>query len=63
MTPSYLIPIAIGVVASAIFFAVVKLCGGLRRWFRARWSKRRRQKANEEMVEHLREIEGEDGFL
>lgn len=63
MTPGYLISIALGVVASAIFFVVVKLGGSLRRWLRARWAERRRQKANEEMVKHLREIEGEDGFL
>lgn len=63
MTPSYLISIALGVVASAIFFVVLKLSGGLGRWLRARWAERRRQKANEEMVKHLREIEGEDGFL
>lgn len=63
MTPGYLISIALGVVASAIFFVVVKLSGGLRRWLRARWTERRRQKANEGMVEHLREIESKDGFL
>ena len=63
MTPGYLISVALNVVASAIFFVVVKLGGGLRSWLRARCGKRRRQKANEEMVEHLRDIEGKDGFL
>lgn len=63
MTPSYLISIVLGAVASSIFFVVVKLCGGVRRWIWARWAERRRQKANGKMVEHLREIEGKDGFL
>lgn len=63
MVLGYLITIALGIVASAIFFVVVKIGGSLRHWLRAQWVKRRRQKANAEMVEHLREIEGEDGFL
>jgi hypothetical protein len=63
MTPGYLITIILGVVASVIFFIVVKIGGGLRRWIRAQWAERRRQKANEEMIEHLQEIEGKDGFL
>jgi hypothetical protein len=63
MAIGYLITIALGVVASAIFFVVVKLGGSLRHWFQKQWVERRRKKANEEMIEHLREIEGKDGFL
>jgi len=63
MTPGYLITIVLGVFASVIFFVVVKLGGWIQRWLRARWTERRRQKTNEKMIKHLREIEGKDGFL
>lgn len=63
MVPGFLVSIVLGVVASVIFFGLVKFGAGIRQWARTAWVERKQRKANEEMIDHLREIEGEDGFL
>jgi len=63
MVSDPLTTVALKVVATVVSLMAVKSSGKIWQWVQDNNHRRKRRKASEDMIEGLREIEGEHGFL